>query len=59
LLRFVALVLRVLSGVVRHLGKLTERIYDLPLFVPLWLEARMKHRSDQSTDLDSVSEVHT
>jgi hypothetical protein len=59
LLRFVALVLRVLSSVVRHLGKLTERIYDLPLFVPLWLEARMKHRSDQSTDLDSVSEVHT
>jgi len=24
----------------RHLGTLAERIYDLPLFVPLWIEAR-------------------
>ena len=39
LLRFVALVLRVLSSIVRHLGTLTQRLYDLPLFVPLWLEA--------------------
>ena len=38
LLRFVALVLRVLSSIVRHLGTLAQRIYDLPLFVPLWLE---------------------
>ncbi len=25
-----------------HIGKLLERLYDLPLFVPLWLEARAK-----------------
>jgi len=59
LLRFVALVLRVLSSVVRHLGTLSQRLYDLPLFVPLWLEARMRQRPDHSTDLETVSEVRT
>ena len=59
LLRFFALVLRVLSSVVRHLGKLTQRLYDLPLFVPLWLEARMRQRPDLSSELETVSEVHS
>jgi hypothetical protein len=58
LLRFVALVLRVLSAIVRHLGTLTQRLYDLPLFVPLWMEQRMRQRPD-STDLETVSEVRT
>jgi hypothetical protein len=40
LLRFLALVLRVLGNAFRHLGTLLERLYDLPLFVPLWLEAK-------------------
>jgi hypothetical protein len=59
LLRFIALVLRVLSSICRHLGALAQRLYDLPLFVPLWLEARMKHRSDTSSDLETASEVRT
>jgi hypothetical protein len=41
LLRAFALLLRVLSNGFRHLGTLAERLYDLPLFVPLWLEARV------------------
>ncbi len=41
LLRAFALLLRVLSNGFRHLGTLAERLYDLPLFVPLWLEARL------------------
>jgi hypothetical protein len=41
LLRAFALVLRVLSNGFRHIGTLAERLYDLPLFVPLWLEARL------------------
>jgi hypothetical protein len=41
LLRAVALVLRVLGNGMRHLGILAERLYDLPLFVPLWLESRL------------------
>src|SRR5580658_9094822 len=38
-LRVLALVLRVLGNGCRHLGALAERVYDLPLFVPLWIEA--------------------
>jgi hypothetical protein len=41
LLRAFALLLRVLSNGFRHLGTLAERLYDLPLFVPLWLESRV------------------
>jgi len=26
----------------RHLGTLAERIYDLPLFVPLWIEGAVR-----------------
>lgn len=40
LLRVVALLLRVFGNGTRHLGTLMERLYDLPLFVPLWLEGR-------------------
>jgi hypothetical protein len=40
LLRLFALVLRVLGNGFRHLGTLIERLYDLPLFVPLWLESQ-------------------
>jgi hypothetical protein len=25
----------------RHIGTLAERLYDLPLFVPLWIETRV------------------
>lgn len=40
-LRALALILRVFGNGCRHLGTLAERIYDLPLFVPLWIEARL------------------
>lgn len=40
LLRALALVLRILGNGFRHLGTLVERLYDLPLFVPLWLESQ-------------------
>jgi len=39
-LQFVALVLRLLSNGCRHLGIIAQRVYDLPLFVPVWLESR-------------------
>lgn len=59
LLRSLALILRVLSSVVRHLGTLAQRIYDLPLFIPLWLEARTTARTERSAQLETVSEVRT
>ncbi len=40
MLRALALILRVLGNGFRHAGTLIERIYDLPIFLPLWLEAR-------------------
>jgi hypothetical protein len=41
LLRLLAMLLRLLGNASRHLGALARRLYDLPLFVPLWLETRM------------------
>lgn len=40
-LRVLALILRVLGNGCRHLGALAQSVYDLPLFVPLWIETRM------------------
>jgi len=40
-LQAMALSLRLLGNVSRHAGTLTERLYDLPLFVPLWIESRL------------------
>jgi hypothetical protein len=40
LLRFISLLLRLLGNACRYLGSLVEQLYDLPLFVPLWLESR-------------------
>jgi hypothetical protein len=40
-LQALALILRLLGNGCRHLGALACRAYDLPLFVPLWIETRM------------------
>jgi hypothetical protein len=40
-LNALALVLRLLGNGFRHLGALACRVYDLPLFVPLWIETRL------------------
>jgi len=46
MLRFMSLLLRVLGNASLYLGALLEQIYDLPLFVPLWLEQRMTQNDD-------------
>jgi len=53
MLRALALLLRVLGNGLRHFGTLAERIYDLPLFVPLWIEARFAAAA-QSADAHAV-----
>jgi len=40
-LQALALILRLLGNGCRHLGALACRVYDLPLFVPLWIETRL------------------
>ncbi len=45
ILQALALVLRLLGNGARHLGALACRLYDLPLFVPLWIETRIEERA--------------
>lgn len=54
LLRFVALILRVLGNAIRYLGILAEQLYDLPLFIPLWLEARSSGSRGEGSRLRRV-----
>jgi hypothetical protein len=53
LLQALALLLRVLGNASRHLGALARRVYDLPLFVPLWIEARMRDAAQQAANARS------
>ena len=39
-LRFLAIVLRLLGSLFHYFGALAQHLYDLPLFIPLWLEER-------------------
>jgi hypothetical protein len=57
LMRVLALVLRVLGNGFRHLGTLTERLYDLPLFVPLWLESRFAANEKAELPVQDLREV--
>ena len=52
-LRFISLALRVLGNSFRYLGLLAEHLYDLPLFIPIWLE----QRSSKNTGNSSLREV--
>ena len=57
-LRSLALSLRVLGNGFRHFGTLLERLYDLPLFVPLWLESRRADNQNGKADIPvQVQEV--
>jgi hypothetical protein len=48
LLQSLALLLRLLGNASRHLGGIARRLYDLPLFVPLWIETRMRAAGNQT-----------
>jgi hypothetical protein len=39
-LRFLAVILRLLGSLFHYAGALAQNLYDLPLFIPLWLEER-------------------
>ena len=44
-LRLLSLALRLVGNISLYLGVLLKQIYDLPLFVPLWLEERMARKA--------------
>jgi len=48
LLRMLSVVLRLIANTCRYLGTLTQQIYDLPLFIPLWLEERHNESGSRS-----------
>jgi hypothetical protein len=50
LLQALALLLRLLGNASRHLGDIARRLYDLPLFVPLWIETRMREAARQAAN---------
>jgi len=56
ILRTIAVLLRVLSGIIRQLGFLAQHLYDLPLFVPLWIEMQMA-RAAARADEEEVAEA--
>ena len=53
-MRVLALTLRLLSNIFLYLGVLLKQIYDIPLFVPLWLEERMAKNTEEDGLLGSV-----
>jgi hypothetical protein len=53
ILRSAALILRVFSSAFRHLGTLLERLYDMPLFLPLWLESRLAAQAAANESYDN------
>jgi hypothetical protein len=60
-LQALALILRLLGNASRHLGIFARRVYDLPLFVPLWIEARMRAAASREGSVKGRSwkEAHT
>ncbi len=48
LLQILALILRLVGNASRHVGVLARRVYDLPLFVPLWIETRMRQAAHEA-----------
>jgi len=56
-IRTAALALRLLGNLSLYLGLLLKQVYDIPLFVPLWLEERMAAAADSHRHDDSLGRV--
>ncbi len=54
-LRAFALLLRILGNVFRHIGQLLKQVYDLTLFVPLFIEERLNRPAVGEADLGRAS----
>jgi hypothetical protein len=46
-MRALSLTLRLLGNVFLYLGVLLKHLYDIPLFVPLWLEEHIARKADE------------
>jgi len=57
IIRALSLALRLLGNLSLYLGLLLKQVYDIPLFVPLWLEERMAAAADSRRHDDSLGRV--
>ncbi len=57
LMRGLALALRLLGNLCLYLGVLLKQIYDIPLFVPIWLEERLGATADSHRRNDSLGRM--
>ena len=53
-LRSASLLLRLTGNICRYLGLLAVQLYDLPLFIPLWLESRYS-RDDRQSEFGRIT----
>jgi len=51
-----SLALRLLGNVFLYLGVFLKQVYDIPLFVPLWLEERMARNTEEDGLLERVGQ---
>ena len=57
IIRALSLALRLLGNLSLYLGLLLKQVYDIPLFVPLWLEERLAAAVDSRRRDDSLGRV--
>jgi hypothetical protein len=57
-LRVLSLLLRILASGARHLGTLAQQVYDLLLFVPLWIETRMAAAAAEEAAEEAAESSH-
>jgi hypothetical protein len=59
LLRVGGLVLRVLASLLTHAGTALTRLYDVPVFMPLWIEAKLRKDGTGNARDDALARVKT
>jgi hypothetical protein len=57
LLRLLRLVLRLLGNLFLHAGSALVRLYDIPIFMPLWIETMWKKPGRGAKDKRHVEAV--
>ena len=55
-LRLLAVLMRIAGNGCRHVGALAARLYDFPLFLPLWFEEKATRRRTAEIELDAAPE---
>jgi len=57
LLRLLAVTLQALGALLEHAGAVLTRVYDVLIFMPLWIETKLNTRQSAEGRLKNQSEV--